>query len=510
MTSAPPRTVKLAPIDNVVMAIDSVEAGQNLENSAIKVKGDVPAGHKIATSEIALGAEITKFAQTIGFATRAIHPGDHIHSHNCEFQMIERDYQFGTNLRDTKYVAETERATFDGFRRADGRCGTRNYIGILTSVNCSATAAKMIANEINNSGILADYPNVDGVAAFVHGTGCGMAGDGDGWGILQRTLWGYARHANFAGILMVGLGCEVNQIPFLLDAYNLEIGETFQTLVIQEEGGTRNTVAAGVERIKAMLEMANKAKREPIPASELTLALQCGGSDGYSGMTANPALGAAADLLVRHGGTAILSETPEIYGAEHLLTRRAINDKVGQKLVDRIHWWEDYVARNNGSLDNNPSPGNKAGGLTTILEKSLGAAAKGGTTNLTGVFKYAEMINTKGFVFMDSPGYDPASITGQVASGANLICFSTGRGSAFGFKPTPSVKLATNTAMYNHMTEDMDINCGPIADGEASVEEKGEEIFNYLIEIASGRQSKSEELGYGDNEFVPWQVGAVM
>lgn len=510
MTSAPPRTVKLAPIDNVVMAIDSVAAGQNLENSAIKVKGDVPAGHKIATSEIALGAEITKFAQTIGFATRAIHPGDHIHSHNCEFQMIERDYQFGTNLRDTKYVAETERATFDGFRRADGRCGTRNYIGILTSVNCSATAAKMIANEINNSGILADYPNVDGVAAFVHGTGCGMAGDGDGWGILQRTLWGYARHANFAGILMVGLGCEVNQIPFLLDAYNLEIGETFQTLVIQEEGGTRNTVAAGVERIKAMLEMANKAKREPIPASELTLALQCGGSDGYSGMTANPALGAAADLLVRHGGTAILSETPEIYGAEHLLTRRAINDKVGQKLVDRIHWWEDYVARNNGSLDNNPSPGNKAGGLTTILEKSLGAAAKGGTTNLTGVFKYAEMINTKGFVFMDSPGYDPASITGQVASGANLICFSTGRGSAFGFKPTPSVKLATNTAMYNHMTEDMDINCGPIADGEASVEEKGEEIFNYLIEIASGRQSKSEELGYGDNEFVPWQVGAVM
>jgi len=510
MTSAPPRTVKLAPIDNVVMAIDPVDAGQTLENTTLTAKGDVPAGHKIATSEIALGGEITKFAQTIGFATRAIHPGDHIHSHNCEFQMFERDYLFGTNLRDTQYFPESERATFDGFRRADGRAGTRNYIGILTSVNCSATVAKMIEREINNSGILADYPNVDGVSAFVHGTGCGMAGDGEGWGILQRTQWGYARHANFAGVLMVGLGCEVNQIPFLLDAYNLEIGKTFQTLVIQEEGGTTKTIAAGVERVKAMLEEASKAKREPIPASELTLALQCGGSDGYSGMTANPALGAAADLLVRHGGTAILSETPEIYGAEHLLTRRAINDKVGQKLVDRIHWWEDYVARNNGSLDNNPSPGNKAGGLTTILEKSLGAAAKGGTTNLTGVFKYAEMVNTKGFVFMDSPGYDPASITGQVASGANLVCFSTGRGSAFGFKPAPSVKLATNTAMYNRMTEDMDINCGPIADGEVSVEEKGEEIFNYLLEIASGRQSKSEILGYGDNEFVPWQVGAVM
>ncbi len=510
MNSAPPRTVKLAPTDNVVMAIDPVVAGQTLENSAIKVTGDVPAGHKIATSDIPLDAEIIKFAQTIGFASRAIKAGDHIHSHNCEFQMFERDYQFGTNLRETNYVDASKRATFDGFRRADGRCGTRNYIGILTSVNCSATAAKMIAAEINNSGILDDYPNVDGVAAFVHGTGCGMAGDGDGWGILQRTLWGYARHANFAGILMVGLGCEVNQIPFLLDAYNLKIGETFQTLVIQEEGGTRNTVAAGVERIKAMLALANQVKREPIPASELTLALQCGGSDGYSGMTANPALGAAADMLVRHGGTAILSETPEIYGAEHLLTRRAINDKVGQKLIDRIHWWEDYVARNNGSLDNNPSPGNKAGGLTTILEKSLGAAAKGGTTNLTGVFKYAEMIDTKGFVFMDSPGYDPASITGQVASGANLVCFTTGRGSAFGFKPAPSVKLATNTIMYNRMTEDMDINCGPIADGDVSVEEKGEEIFNYLLGIASGRKSKSEELGYGDNEFVPWLVGAVM
>jgi altronate hydrolase len=510
MSAAPPRTVRLAPIDNVVMAIDPVTAGQSLENMAINVSGDVPAGHKIATSDIAIGGEITKFAQTIGFATRAIHPGDHIHCHNCEFQMFERDYQFGTNLRETKYFPKSDQRTFDGYRRADGRCGTRNYIGVLTSVNCSATVAKMICEEINSSGVLKDYPNIDGVSAFVHGTGCGMAGDGDGWGILQRTQWGYARHANFASILMVGLGCEVNQIPFLMDAYGLEENKTFQTLVIQDEGGTRKTIAAGVERIKAMLKDANSVKREPIPVSELTLALQCGGSDGYSGMTANPALGAAADLLVRHGGTAILSETPEIYGAEHLLTRRAINDKVGQKLVDRIRWWEDYAERSNGSMDNNPSPGNKAGGLTTILEKSLGAAAKGGTTNLMGVFKYAETINTKGFVFMDSPGYDPASITGQVASGANLVCFTTGRGSAFGFKPAPSIKLATNTLMYNKMSEDMDINCGPIADGEVSVEEKGQEIFEYLIDIASGRQSKSEELGYGDNEFVPWLVGAVM
>jgi len=259
-----------------------------------------------------------------------------------------------------------------------------------------------------------------------------------------------------------------------------------------------------------MLPEANRVKREPVSAEHLTLALQCGGSDAYSGITANPSLGAAVDLLVRHRGTAILSETPEIYGAEHLLTRRAVSREVGEKLIERIRWWEAYTERNGGEMNNNPSPGNKAGGLTTILEKSLGAAAKGGTTKLCGVYRYAEPVTEKGFVFMDSPGYDPCSITGQVASGANIVCFTTGRGSVYGCKPAPSLKLATNTAMYERMDEDMDINCGSVVDAGVTIESVGERIFARLLEVASGSQTKSEQFGFGDDEFVPWQIGAVM
>jgi altronate hydrolase len=401
------------------------------------------------------------------------------------------------------------RATFEGFRRANGRAGTRNYIGILTSVNCSASVARFMAEAFNRSEILADYPSVDGVVSFVHGTGCGMAAGGEGFDILKRTQWGYASNPNLAGVLLVGLGCEVFQIGRMKELYNIQESDAFQTMTIQDTGGTRKTIEEGVARIKTMLPFANSVRRETLPASELVLALQCGGSDGYSGITANPALGAAADLLVKHGGTAILSETPEIYGAEHLLTRRAATREIGEKLVERIKWWEEYTARNRGEMNNNPSPGNKAGGLTTILEKSLGAAAKGGTTTLTAVYEYAEPVRAKGFVFMDTPGYDPVSATGQVAGGANILCFTTGRGSAYGCKPTPSIKLATNSETYRRMVEDMDINCGDILDG-VTIEDKGREIFDLMLKVASGQKTKSEMLGYGDNEFVPWQVGAVM
>ncbi|MGB0809958.1 MAG: UxaA family hydrolase, partial [Candidatus Puniceispirillaceae bacterium] len=383
------------------------------------------------------------------------------------------------------------------------------YIGILTSVNCSATAARMIASAFGPEE-MADYPNVDGVVAFVHGTGCGMAGQGEGFEALQRVLWGYARNPNHAGIVMVGLGCEMNQIDWLLEAYGLKQGPLFKAMNIQDTQGLAKTVETGIEMVRAMLPEANKIQRTPCPVSELMVALQCGGSDALSGITANPALGYACDLLVAQGGTAVLAETPEIYGAEHLLTRRACDAATGERLVDLIRWWEDYTARNKGSMDNNPSPGNKKGGLTTILEKSLGAAAKGGTTPLNGVYKYAEPVTAKGFTFMDSPGYDPASVTGQIASGCNLVTFTTGRGSAFGSKPSPCVKIATNTDMYTRLIDDMDVNTGDILTDNLSVEEKGRQIYQLLLAVASGQPSKSEAQGLGDYEFVPWQIGATM
>ena len=510
MNEANTKIIRLDANDSLVVALETLNAGDDCGYDGITAANEIPAGHKMATAAIKDGAPIYKFNQIIGFAAGDIQPGEHIHTHNCDFRGFERDYAFGVDARPTAFVPEPERETFQGFRRATGRVGTRNYIGILSSVNCSATVAKQIAERLERSGVFENYSNVDGAVALTHGSGCGMDPESEGFKNLQRVMFGYSGHPNFGAVVMVGLGCEVFQIASFKAAFGLEEGKTFLTLVMQETGGTRKTIEEGVRRIEEILPAVNACKRETVPAGELCVALQCGGSDGYSGITANPAMGAAVDLLVRHGGSAILAETPEIYGAEHLLTRRAASREVAEKLIERIEWWEDYTARNGSVMDNNPTPGNKAGGLTTILEKSLGAAAKGGTTNLNGVYKYGEPIDAKGFLFMDSPGYDPASITGEVASGANLVCFSTGRGSAFGFKPAPSVKLATNSAMFARLEEDMDINCGQIADGTKSVEEMGQEIFRLWLDAAGGAKSKSEAFGYGDNEFVPWQIGAVM
>jgi len=501
--------IRLHKNDNVVVARAELLPGASIEGGNVTARDIIPAGHKVATAPIAPGEPVRKYNQIIGFASQPVEPGQHVHTHNLAMGDFDRDYAFGADTRPTQFFPDAERATFQGFMRENGKAGTRNYLGVITSVNCSATVARYIAGAFKGDA-LKDYPNVDGVVAIVHGTGCGMADTGEGFGNLQRTLWGYAQHVNFAGVLMLGLGCEVAQIDFMMEAQGLKHSPRLQSMTIQDSGGTRKTVERGIAQLREMLPVANAARRTTVPVSHLTLCLQCGGSDGYSGITANPALGAAADLLVRHGGTAILSETPEIYGAEHLLTRRAESRAIGEKLIERIRWWEDYCARNGGSMDNNPSPGNKKGGLTTILEKSLGAAAKGGTTNLRGVYKYAEPVDTKGFVFMDTPGYDPCSATGQIAGGGNIICFTTGRGSVFGAKPVPSIKLATNSAMYQRMEEDMDINCGTILDEGVSVAEKGEEIFHKIIEISSGVRSKSEELGFGDAEFVPWQIGATM
>ncbi|GGF59478.1 altronate hydrolase [Mameliella alba] len=496
------KTVRLSDADNVVTAVTPLEIGQEGATQLI------PRGHKLATQAIHKGAPVIKYAQVIGYAAEDIAPGAHVHTHNLEFRNVDTEYDYGTNLRPATPADTPD--TFMGYRRATGRVGTRNYIAVLTSVNCSATAARKIAEHFTDEK-LAAYPNVDGVVAFVHGTGCGMAGQGsEGFEALQRVMWGYARNPNVGGVLMAGLGCEMNQIDWLVEAYGLTPGPLFQSMNIQDVGGLRKCVELGIKKIEAMLPVVNEATRTECPASDLMVALQCGGSDAWSGITANPAVGHACDLLVAQGGTGVLAETPEIYGAEHLLTARAVDRATGEKLVELIRWWEDYTARNKGSMDNNPSPGNKKGGLTTILEKSLGAAAKGGTTPLTGVYKYAEPVTARGFTFMDSPGYDPASVTGQIASGCNLVCFTTGRGSAFGAKPSPSMKVATNTEMYTRMTEDMDVNAGTILTEGKSVEEVGREIYQMWLRMASGEQTKSEAQGLGDYEFVPWQIGAVM
>ncbi|WP_255951866.1 UxaA family hydrolase [Streptomyces odontomachi] len=503
--------------DDVAVATAGLAAGVPLTAAgrSFQVAGEIPRGHKVALRALPGGHPVRKYGQVIGFTTREIAPGEHVHVHNMEFRPFERAFEIGVDARPTAYVPEAERATFDGIVRPDGTVATRNYLGILTTVNCSATAAKLIAERFRRlpgaPGVLDDYPHVDGVVALTHQTGCGMAGEGsEALEVLRRTLTGYARHPNFAGFLVLGLGCEVNQVRSLVDTWGIPDHKKVVPMTIQEFGGTRKTVTEGVARIREMLPEADQARRTPVRAAHLTLAMECGGSDAYSGITANPALGAAADLLIRHGGAAVFGETPEIYGAEHLLARRAVSDAVGDRLAERIRWWEGYTQRHGGSMDNNPSPGNKAGGLTTILEKSLGAAAKGGQTNLVDVIRYADPITQRGLVFMDTPGYDPVNATGLVAGGAQVLCFTTGRGSVFGCKPAPSLKLATNTPLYEHMTDDMDINCGLVADGTCDVAEMGRRIFQLVLDTASGKHTKSEELGFGDEEFVPWQLGAVM
>ena len=499
--------IRLNSADNLVIALVDLPAGAQPGGLDTPTTQAIPRGHKIATRPIAVGEQVIRYGQIIGEATSDIAPGAHIHSHNLGMGPHTDDYAIGSESRPLPALPPRE---FMGYHRADGQVGTRNYIGILTSVNCSGSVARFIAEAAEKDPVLSAMPNIDGFVPIVHNTGCGMSGVNEGYDTLMRTLKGYARNANFGGILLVGLGCEVMQVPNLVGQGRLRPDGNFRYMTIQQTGGTRATIAAGLKVLREMAEVASHTARAPAPVSKLMIGLQCGGSDGYSGITANPALGHMSDLLVQMGGTTILSETPEIYGAEHLLTRRAVSKEVGEKLLERIQWWEDYTARNGGEMDNNPSPGNKKGGLTTILEKSLGAVAKGGTAPLVGVYKFAEPITTPGFTYMDSPGYDPCSVTGQIASGATMIIFTTGRGSVSGYKPSPCIKLATNSEMYARMAEDMDINCGDILTNGVSIAAKGTEILEKVIAVASGARTFSEELGFGGAEFVPWQIGAVM
>ncbi|MCE3027207.1 UxaA family hydrolase [Salinicola sp. DM10] len=515
-SDAPASVIRLHERDDVVIARQPLPAGTEVSPGVV-LSTAVPAAHKIALRPIGVGETIRRYGQIIGVATADIAAGDHVHVHNLSIGQLEdggegaaKDYAIGSEVVPVTPVAEP--ATFMGIPRPDGRVATRNYIGILTSVNCSATVAHAIADHFRRDvhpQAMAPYPNVDGVVALTHGVGCAVAADGEALAMLQRTLAGYARHVNFAAVLVIGLGCETNQIEALIESQGLQPGPRLYPYTIQQIGGTTRAIAEGIRHIEGLLAEANRVERVPCSAEHLRVALQCGGSDGYSGITANPALGAAVDRLVAHGGSAVLAETPEIYGAEHLLTRRAVSPAVADKLIARIHWWEAYCRVRGASLDNNPSAGNKAGGLTTILEKSLGAVAKAGTVPLVEVLEYAEPMRERGLAFMDSPGFDPVSVTGQVASGCNLIAFTTGRGSAFGCAPVPSLKLATNSTLWQRQRDDMDINCGTLVDGETDLDTLGEEIFRRLLTLASGEPSQSEHHGYGQQEFVPWQIGVI-
>ena len=498
--------ILLNPADSVAVAKRSLAAGDLV--GGLTVRAAIPASHKMAIREIQAGDRVLKYGQTIGFAFERIAVGDHVHSHNLTLKDYVRDYAFCSEAKPLEMIADS--ATFAGYQRADGRVGTRNYVAVISNVNCSVSTSQFVRDRFRNADFKRDFPNVDGVIAFTHKSGCCVQ-PGEPMAMLQRTLVGIARHPNVFGYVMIGLGCETNQIPVMIESLGLnqlrpgEPPPTFMT--IQERGGVAKTVEAATQAVRALCLQANQARRTLHPIGKLTMAMNCGGSDGASGITANPALGVASDLLVRHGGISVLAETPEIYGAEHLLTRRAVSREVGEKLVARIHWWEDHVRMHHASIDNNPTTGNKAGGLTTIYEKSLGAVAKGGMAPLTEVLLYAEQARTPGLSFMDTPGLDPVSMTGLVAGGCNIGCFTTGRGSVYGCKPAPCLKIATNTPLYDHMIDDMDINAGTVLDGTETVAQLGRRLFAELLAVAGGKPTKSEAQGIGDEEFAPWILG---
>jgi altronate hydrolase len=504
----------LDPSDVVGIAKKPLLPGTVLEKSdgtELRIAQMVPPGHKFALTDIGFDQPVRRYGQIIGFSTTEIKSGQHVHVQNMSIKeqgSLKVDYAIGTEYKPEAFVPEAERRTFRGFKRADGRVGTRNYVAVMASVNCSSSATAAVVDYFRQPGALKDYPNVDGVIGYPHKGGCGAHIGSTHLHVLQRTLAGVVNHPNVAGYVVLSLGCEVNQPTDMIEATVMKDDQPL-VITIQQDGGFARTVDLGIEAVKRLLPKANEAVREEISIEHLMVALQCGGSDGWSGVTANPALGKAADLIVQHGGTVVLGETTEVYGAEHLLTRRAKRPEVAQTLIDMIHWWEDYTSYFGGTIDNNPSPGNKLGGLTTIYEKSLGAVAKAGSMPLNQVVRYGERVTEKGFVHMDTPGYDPVSVTGQVAGGCNVVCFTTGRGSAFGFKPSPSIKLATNSELYAKQEPDMDINCGRVLDG-ITLDQMGEEIFEEIISVASGKRSKSELAGVGQEEFNPWILGAML
>ena len=442
--SSKPKAIILNKTDNIVIALNNMNAGDYLKGYDLKIDAPILSGQKIANVDIPKDGPIYKYGTIIGFADSDICKGQVLINSNIKFKEFSREHDYCSKYKPTMFANSSTQRTFMGFRRKDGRVGTRNFIAVVSTVNCSATVVHEIASYFTPEK-LKEYPNVDGVAAFSHSTGCGMELSGEPMNLLYRTLGGYIDHPNVASSLVVGLGCERCQVGGLFQYQGIVENQNLKTLVMQENGGTSATIKAGIKCIEDMLKKANDIKREEVSLSNLTVGLQCGGSDSFSSLSANPSLGKAVDILVTHGGTAILSETPEIYGVENSLTARAVSVSVADKLMNKVNWWKNvYSVGRDVQINGTVSPGNQKGGLANILEKSLGSAMKGGSTGLMEVYNYAEKVTEKGFVFMDTPGFDPVSATGQIAGGANLIAFTTGRGSCFGAKPAPSIKLATN------------------------------------------------------------------
>ncbi len=490
--------------DNIAIARVQLPAGQTIQagGHAVTLEDPIPIGHKVSIRPIAAGEVIIRYGQVMGRAKVRIEPGRHLHTHNVLFEELSFDYEYPTG--DTELPRRFESGpTFQGYPREDGRAGTRNYIAVVAASNCAAHTAELIAESFEDEPL---PPNVDGIVAFPHGEGCGHNAGAD-LAQLQRTLGGVLHHPNVAAAIILGLGCEVNQIDHYLGK-GAPRTERLMGLTVQSSGGTRATVEAARREIASMIERASAEKRVAVPASKIVLGLNCGGSDSFSGITANPALGVCSDMLAEIGATAVLAETTEIFGAEHLLVRRARNRAVAERLLSFVDGYKSYLRKFGASFDDNPSPGNKEGGLTTILEKSLGAVAKAGTSPLNAAVDYSERIDAPGFVFMNTPGYDPVSLTGLAAGGVNLIAFTTGRGSAIGFPTIPVIKIASNSATYKRMSDNMDINAGRIADGDSSIRETGQEIFDMVLRVASGERTSSERLGH--KEFVPWRIGPVL
>lgn len=500
--------VRLADEDNVVIACRDIPAGTEIPGEGIMTGMKIPAGYKIASRLIKKGETILKYNTVIGYASEDTEPGTMMHNHNILFDEVEKDYKFCRDYKPVELLLPEKRRTFQGIVRDNGKVATRNYIGVMIAGNCAATAARKVAEYFTEER-MKEYPNVDGVVPFITGIGCGMEMTGEPMDLLRRTMAGYIHNPNIYGMVVMALGCERNDVDVFFQEMDLKPGPRLERIVLQEVGGTQRAVELGVAAVKRMLPGADNVKRETVSAEHLTLALQCGGSDGFSGLSANPALGRAVDKLVKNGGTAILAEISELFGVEHTFTCRAKSREVGEKLVERLNWWLEYNKGCDTQINGKVSPGNSKGGLSNVIDKSLGGAKKGGSTPLNAVYEYGEMVTEKGLVIMDSPGFDPVSVTGEIAGGATLVAFTTGRGSCFGSVPSPTVKLASNTPMYECMVSDMDLNCGQVIDGDKTLDEMGDIIFEKILSVASGEKSKSEELGVGINEYDPWQIGVL-